>query len=118
MQRMHLFEFHDQRWFPGSLRDAVTGELQLLLGMVKPYRPVVERLRGVLESSGTTRIVDLCSGAGGPWLGLYPQLERAGSPPLDVLLTDKYPNAGASSPEKIASESRIHFSQEPVDATR
>jgi hypothetical protein len=115
---MHLFEFHEQSWFPGSLRDLVTDELQLLLSLTKPYQPVVRRLRRALETSGSTRIVDLCSGAGGPWLGLYPQLEQAGGPPFDLVLTDKYPNEGASRVEKTASASGMRFSQEPVDATR
>jgi hypothetical protein len=118
MRRMHLIELHEQSWFPGSQRDVLTDELQLLLSLTKPYQPLIRRLRGALERSGSTQIVDLCSGAGGPWLGLYPQLERAGSPPFDLVLTDKYPNAGASRAEKTAAGSRMRFSQEPVDATR
>lgn len=113
MRRIQLFEIHDQRWFPRFLRDQMTEGLQVVFDFANLYRPVAPRLRQVLADLGTNRVVDLCSGAGGPWLKLCETCasEFAG---LDVLLTDKYPNAQAR--ERIgASGSSIQFRREPVD---
>src|ERR1700682_5053355 len=65
------FEFHDQQWFPKSLRDGVTDALQFILSLGGIYRPIVPLLNKAVEVSGAARIVDLCSGGGGPWLWLY-----------------------------------------------
>jgi hypothetical protein len=36
-----FFEFHDQQWFPKSLRDGVTDALQFILCLSGIYRPIV-----------------------------------------------------------------------------
>ena len=115
MRRMQLIEFHDQPWFPRLLRDQVTDALQLILHLGNVYQPIVNRLRRALENSGSRQILDLCSGAGGPWLWLYKAFDGQGSPPVSVCLTDKYPNATAFSHANIASRNRIHFHAAPVD---
>ena len=103
MARLHLFEFHDQTWCPPSLRDALTDFLGFSLRLGRAYDPIVPRLRAAVERTGATRIVDLCSGSGGPW----PVLQaRIGVP---VLLTDKYPNAQTRT-------GPLPFHPEPVDA--
>src|ERR1700676_4542636 len=90
-----FFEFHDQKWFPKSLRDGVTDALQFILSLGGIYRPIVPRLNKSVEATGAERIVDLCSGGGGPWLWLYRLLRVAGGRSIDVCLTDKYPNMAA-----------------------
>jgi hypothetical protein len=104
MARLHLFEIHDQPWCPPSLRDALTDFLGFTLRLGRSYRPIVPLLRAGLARAGATRIVDLCSGAGGPW----PDLRRELSVP--ILLTDKYPN-------RQARTGVLPFHPEPVDAT-
>lgn len=116
MRRMHLIEIHDQTWFPRSLRDAVTDTLQFLFNLGNLYKPIVPRLRKAFEEARAHRVLDLCSGGGGPWLRLYRVFERQEHFLVDICLTDKYPNLGAFDHARIASRNRIHFHADPVDA--
>src|SRR5205807_30465 len=94
MRRVQLIEIHDQPWFPSFLRDQVTDDLQVLLNVGKPYADIVPQLREGIERAGADRVLDLCSGAGGPWPWLAEDLERSGLH-VPVELSDKYPNACA-----------------------
>jgi hypothetical protein len=121
MQRQRWFEIHDSPWFPGFLRDLVTESLEAVWNATGTYRPIAPRLREALRAAGTTSVVDLCSGGGGPWPGLHDEL-AAGSP-LHLRLTDRYPNArllaglNGDAPDSSASaRSSISLQMEPVDA--
>ena len=70
MNRIQFIEIQDQSWCPKAIRDALTETLQFTLNMGNQYAPAVQRLRTALERAGTKEVVDLCSGAGGPWLRL------------------------------------------------
>lgn len=103
MQRQRWFELHDQSWFPGFLRDLTTEALEAVWNESHTYRPIAAKLREAVARSGAEQIVDLCSGGGGPWLGLYDDV--AEGRPLRVCLTDLYPNARlarATLPEGLA----------------
>ena len=114
MRRIQFIELHDQRWFPASLRDEVTETLQYGMNLLNFYGPVVPILRSLLETTVTPSIVDLCSGAGGPWLRLFPAIRAGGA--VQILLTDKYPNWGAFERIKAASQECIEFGRESVEA--
>jgi hypothetical protein len=90
MQRQRWFEIHDQPWFPSYFRDLVTEGLEAVWNQNRTYRPIAARLREAVRASGAERIVDLCSGGGGPWAGLYDEVAGGSIP---VTLTDLYPNA-------------------------
>jgi hypothetical protein len=64
--RLQLFEIHEQRWFPQFLRDQFVDGLQMILEVMSTYAPIAQLLRRRMEECGTERVVDLCSGAGGP----------------------------------------------------
>ncbi len=84
--RLQLVEIHDLPSCPPSLRDALTEFLAFTEHLAGAYDPVGPLLRRALERTKAHRIVDLCSGAGGPW----PRLAtRVGVP---VVLTDLYPH--------------------------
>jgi hypothetical protein len=100
--RLHLVEIHDLPSCPPSLRDALTDFLAFTENLAGAYDPVGPLLRRALARTKAPRIVDLCSGAGGPWGRLAPLVE------LPVLLTDLYPHRGA------ARDSPLHPA--PVDA--
>src|SRR5438034_7254167 len=104
MARLHLLEIHDQAWCPPSLRDALTDFLGFALRLGRSYAPIAPLLRGAVARARAGAIVDLCSGAGGPW----PALRRHVSVP--VVLTDKFPN-------RQARTGALPFHPEPVDAT-
>jgi len=94
MKRLHLFEIHDQEWCPRAIRDAETDYLQFVIAKMKGYAPVVPVLAAALQRTRTRHVLDLCSGAGGPWFWLRPILAERGLN-VSVCLTDKYPNLGA-----------------------
>jgi len=123
MRRIQFIEIHEQAWFPSTLRDRVTDALQFGFNLLKVYAPTVPLLAGALEATaarpGEARdgcsVVDLCSGAGGPWLDLARRLGTR-APGLRILLTDKYPNLAAFGNAAAAGEDRLRFYPGSVDA--
>lgn len=117
MKRRHLFEFEDQSWFPGSLRDMTTDFLQQSLVLrMGVYRSVVPLLVKVLQAQEEDTVVDLCSGATGPWADLKPELDRALGRPITLVLTDRYPNLPAF--RRLAEEQPgVEHVAAPVPAT-
>ena len=86
--RLHLVELHDLPGCPPSLRDALTDFLAFTLNLAHAYDPAGPMLEHAIARTRARRVIDLCSGAGGPW----PRLAtRVGVP---VLLTDLYPHKG------------------------
>jgi hypothetical protein len=116
MQRRTWFELHDLRLFPRLLRDLMTDALQAMWNAQNTYAPIAHRLRRALRDAGTNRIVDLCSGGGGPWLKLSTALAGEGERPAEVCLTDIYPNHRAF--ERLRQKSGVEFCSEPVNAMR
>ena len=116
MQRQPWFEIHDQPWFPAFLRDQVTEALEAVWNANRTYAPVAPLLRDAIRQSGADRVVDLCSGGGGPWFTLYPQIaaELASPRPLRVSLTDLYPSRKLLA--RAGALPNIAALAEPVDA--
>ena len=100
--RFQLVEVHDLPACPRSLRDALTDFLAFTLNLCRAYDPAVPLLRRAIAQTGARRVVDLCSGAGGPWSRLAQQVD------VPVLLTDLYPHS--------TGPSRLPFHPDPVDA--
>ncbi len=117
MKRLHLIEIHDQDWCPRTVRDAETDYLQFTISAAKPYAAVVPILASALQRSGNRHVLDLCSGAAGPWLWLHPVLAEKGVS-VTVCLTDKYPNLEAFGRARHLTNQAISYHPEPVDATR
>ena len=118
MNRINLSEIHEQVWFPKNLRDHVTDALQSILNWGGIYRPVAARLAQAIKEAEAGQVVDLCSGAGGPWAWLYRTIANQTHLKIGVCLTDKYPNIAAFRKARHESGGAITYSAEPVDATR
>ena len=117
MARLHLFEWEDQPWLPRVLRDYVTDHLQYAQTgrhLEPAHTAIAEHLAGALRQLGERRIVDLCSGASGPLLAVRPRLATLLGGPVEVTLTDLYPNLDAF---RGVSGDGVGFAAEPVDAT-
>lgn len=108
-------EIEDQPWCPSAVRDGGTDWLRFAATVSGAFRPIAPKLRAVLDRVGSAEVVDLCSGAGGPWLSIQEELARTG--PLDVLLTDFYPNRRAFELARVRSGGRLRAHAAPVDAT-
>ncbi len=115
MRRIHLIEIHEQPWCPASLRDALTDYLQFAIESGNPYGAIVERLKQSLLRARATQIIDLCSGGGGPWRRLHREFASANFP-IQVCLTDKFPNLAAFRLAQIESDGKLAFCTEPVNA--
>lgn len=115
MKRRQLVELEDLPWWPPVFRDAATDYLVTALRHARTYRGLVPRLAAALERVGATRVVDLCSGGGGPWADLLPALRAAGAD-VSLCLTDKYPNTHALG-RLAAAVPGVRFEAGPVGAT-
>ena len=97
MRRFHLFEWEDQPWLPRVFRDFITDHLRYT--QTEPMRrpvnlAIAERLKEVIARTGSPRVVDLCAGAGGPLICIS-RIWAETSSPIDIVLTDLYPNVDA-----------------------
>jgi hypothetical protein len=116
--RLRLFEIHEQPWFPQFLRDQFVDELQMILEVTKTYQPIAQLLRKRLEECGSERVLDLCSGAGGPWPSLVRDFQMQGARSPEVFLTDKFPSTTKHHELEFTTANRIHFLRDSVDATQ
>jgi hypothetical protein len=112
-RRRHLVEIHEQPWCPRSLRDGVTDAVGFFSAVGRPFEVVKNELLRAIRESGAEQVVDLCSGAGGPWLALERALD---SSTVRVVLTDLHPNEEAFRRAGGDGKGRIQPHPEPVDA--
>jgi hypothetical protein len=78
VKRRQLVELEDLAWWPRTLRDAATDYRAASMRVAKAHEAVAPVLASALTRAGANRIVDLCSGAGGPWATLVPALRARG----------------------------------------
>lgn len=116
MSRIQAFEFTDLPWYPQAFRQIQTDYLQFAANLGSGHQNLLPLFQKALQKGGTTEIVDLCSGAGGPWLRLLEQLEQAGMP-VHVRLTDLYPHPDSIERWSRTTQNHIQYLAEPVDAT-
>jgi hypothetical protein len=114
-RRFELIEFEDRAWLPNGVRDALTDYLQFVCVRFRPYDRIVPHLRAALDAADAGRIIDLCSGGGGPWLSIAPHIQ--GPMRRRVWLTDKFPNRTAFAQAQAMSGDTIAFLEESIDAT-
>lgn len=118
MKRIELFELEDHPSFPAPLRDMGTSYLQAFHRAFRTPPFVAGLVADALGSASERRIVDLCSGAGGPMLDVARELrsqpENAG---LEVVLTDLYPNAAAADRVDALGDAATRYERTPVDAS-
>src|SRR5579863_2024854 len=116
MRRIQFIEIHEQSWFPKFLRDHITDTLQFALSNTAAYASIAPLFQRALCAAKRHSIVDLCSGAGGPWLDLGRRLE-SGVANFHVLMTDKFPNVAAFKIARARSAVSMSYCDNPVDAT-
>jgi hypothetical protein len=100
-----------------SWRNFMTDYLRHVESKFQLYRQALEPLQRVLRESGANRIVDLCSGAGGPVAEIV-RFWRGEGRNVPALLTDLYPHPEAFQALREESGGLLEYSAEPVDARR
>ena len=119
MKRLNLFEFEDHPAFPSWLRDAMTRYIQTFHRVMKTPPAVADLATRALAFASEKRVIDLCSGAGGPMLDVIGVLRsRAGLADVELCLSDLYPNQAAADHVAALGDPRIRYERESVDATQ
>ncbi len=148
IRRRHFFELHDQAWWPVPMREFMTN--LLIIAWTFPWVSIKRKGQEIIPSFSAltarvfdrfieelnavgqpvSRITDLCSGSGGPWLSLMPILKKRR---ISVILSDLYPPplqphpwCGPDSIEPDVANTaatsddapEIQYYSSPVDATR
>jgi hypothetical protein len=90
--RLQLFEFTDLPGLPRPIRRWLGDYLRGVVTITRLFEPAGPRIAILLGIARTDRVVDLCSGAGGPWPALSHQVEAALGRPVQVRLTDLHPD--------------------------
>jgi hypothetical protein len=117
MKRMHLIEIADLAWCPPGIRHGVGDFCRFLVEASGAFNPIVPLLAEALQSTGARQVLDLGSGAAGPWLGLQPRLRMSGID-VPVCLSGRHPDLQAFERAGRLSRRAITYRPEPVDATR
>lgn len=108
MKRLHLFEFEDQPWLPGFLRDAMTAYLASAYTIAPIPQLWAKEISRVIQVTGHQQLVDLGSGSSGPTPLVVAELARLGHP-VTMTLTDFYPRP-------FEGSAAIRYWPRPVDA--
>lgn len=90
----------------------MTDYLGYVEGQFQLHRLALEPLTKVLDDSGAERIVDLCSGAGGPLVPILREWAAEGRV-VSAVLTDLYPHTEVAA----TADGLFRYRSEPVDAT-
>jgi hypothetical protein len=117
MKRMHLIEIADLAWCPPGIRHGVSDFCRFLVEVSGAFNPVVPLLAEAFQRTGARQVLDLGSGAAGPWLGLQPRLRKLGID-VPVCLSDCHPDLEALARASRLSQGAITYRSEPVDATK
>lgn len=115
---MHAFEIHELPGCPDLFRRIATDYLRSVGEIFRAFEPITPLLKGALVASGSRTVVDLCSGGGGPVVSLAERASAELAEPVDVVLTDLYPNQRAFAWASGRSKGRVRGEQGSVDARR
>ncbi len=118
MKRIHLFEFEDQSWFPNWLRMLMTRYIVAIHKLLGSAEELADLLAKTLPYSESPKIIDMCSGGGGPMPEVVQILkEKHGVTDLSLNLSDLYPNTDVAAEINSQGDSDITYLTEPIDAT-
>lgn len=115
-RRIHAPELEDQPWFPAELRRYITDILHVAHLAFGVYRRWTPRIAEVLVGCDERRIVDLCSGGGGPALAIARGLREDHDLDVTLTLTDLYPNSSAAERTNRGA-AWARYCTAPVDAS-
>ncbi len=112
--RIHAPELMDEPWWPEDWRRMEADFLRTFNGLIRSWTPIAGRVTALLRETGGRRIVDLCSGGGGLVLPLRDAVATSLGEPVDLVLTDLYPNPSLL--PHLRDRAGITYVSTPVDA--
>lgn len=116
LPRLQLFEFNDASWAPAVLRDTIVEALSRAIRWGGLMNGLVAPLARCLEAAGTSKVLDLCAGAGGPAAVLSEAMAKRGHD-AHFLMSDLFPANAEWEALCAGHPERLGFVAEPVDAT-
>ncbi len=117
MKRQHLIELHEQNWCLSSIRNGVRDMIQFISTTMPTYSGIIPQLKRAVKKSGTREVIDLCSGAGGPWKRLIESIPDNKNSIQKITLTDLFPDHKKFKDIKNSAKDLIDYSTSAVDAT-
>ena len=117
LKRIHLFEIEDQSWFPNWLRDCMTKLIVVMHGILKTNKDLPPLLAKVVKETNSKKIIDLCSGGGGPMVEAVDILKKEHGLDVQLKMTDLYPNIDFAKTINDKNNTDLSYSTQPVDAT-
>lgn len=117
MGRKHMIEIHDHPACPESIRNGMRSFLQFFSDTFPMFSNIVPLLTRAMAASGTTAVVDLCSGSGGPWLKLIRRFSRNGAPLSRITMSDLHPDPAASQYMERMTQGLVRYIPKAVDAS-
>ncbi|MDG1174997.1 MAG: hypothetical protein P8N07_04275 [Flavobacteriales bacterium] len=114
MKRIQLFEIEDQSWFPAWIRDSMTRLINVMHKFLETKKDLSGLLKKVMDKTGKSKIVDLCSGAGGPVIDSVNILKEEIN--VNLTLTDLYPNKKVAAKLNSDSDDSVTYMELPVNA--
>ena len=116
MKRVHLFEFEDFTWFPSIWRDSMTNLIIVMHKLLDTKSIIKRELKSLIEETNQNRVVDFCSGSGGPMPSVLKELNEESQATINLTLTDLFPNK--KSANYYNNEvGQTNYIEETVDAT-
>lgn len=116
LPRVQSFELNDQDWVPAVLRDTIVEALSRTLRWGRILDNLADPFACFLRATGSTEVLDIGSGAGGP-ASILADLLAARGCDVRFLLSDLYPRAEVWERLRSKQPTRLDFVSEPVDAT-
>lgn len=114
--KFRAFEFEDQPWFPGFIRDSMTDYLRFLFRTFRLYNPILPILKDALTKTNSNHVLDLCSGSGGAVELIYQNLELTFRPEIKITLSDLFPSELTYAYLSKKTQGGITYISIPVDA--
>jgi hypothetical protein len=113
---MHLFEFNDQPWLPQFMTGWMTRILHICHKQTEDGSVWAPKVIELIEKSGQKKIVDLCSGGGGPVLDLVRILKDNYKVDINLTLTDLIPNLQTAAEINKQGKNRVYVT-DSISAT-
>ncbi len=117
MKRKHLIELHEQPWMPAFMRRLVTEFLSLFIMQFHVYAPCTQKIAELIQKTHAKKIIDFCSGSGGPIFTLLKMLQEQHDINIPILLSDIFPDQEIAKQLNHNKEfAGVEYSDQPINA--
>jgi hypothetical protein len=108
-----ISELEDLTWFPVSIRKGMMIYLRFVFNLTGIYQPAIKIMQELVLKTASTQILDLCSGAGGPYEYFSSYFK---SKNISIVLSDKFPDITSFEYLKKKSGGNISYMASPIEA--